>query len=261
MLEILDSPKYLVAIRLSADLTANDITEAYKLTEKAVASNNRVSFFIDVDPSTKFTVEGLLKDLIERVNQLGKRKKYFRAALVTDKGWMAALARVEGLVFSSMDVRVFDHSERDKALAWASEAPEALPAPVEPEPSIRIIKTNSDKVFAYQVNGRLRERDIKKVVAEMKPYLEKDGKFNVLARMEDFSGFDLMALLDDDLIRLKFKAASKLGRYAVVGPKPWMRNFLELVNSVIGSEIKAFDESEEAAAWDWIGAQRALHAE
>ena len=261
MLEVLESPKHLVAMRLSDDLTASDITAAYNAAEKAVKANDRVSFFVEVDPSMKFTVEGLLKDLVESVKQIGKLKKYYRAALVTDKGWMAALARVEGLVFSSIDVRVFAHKERGKAFAWASETPEPIRVPVEPEPSIRFIQTTSNNVFAYEVDGRLRERDIKKVVEEMKPYLQKDDKFNVLARMKNFRGFDLMALFDDDLLRLKFKAASKLGKYAIVGPKPWMRNLLELVNSVTSSEIRAFDVTDEAAAWEWVGAQQALLAE
>ncbi len=245
-------------MRLSDDLTASDITAGYNAAEKAVKANDRVSFFVEVDPSMKFTVEGLLKDLVESVNRIGKLKKYYRAALVTDKGWMAALAR---LVFSSIDVRVFAHNERDKAFAWASETPEPIRVPVEPDPSIRLIQTTSDNVFAYEVDGRLRERDIKKVVEEMKPYVQTDGKFNVLARMKDFRGLDLMALFDDDLLRLKFKAASKLGKYAIVGPKPWMRNLLELINAVASSEIKAFDVTEEAAAWEWVGAQQALLAE
>ena len=258
MLEILDSPKHLVAMRLSGELTASDITQAYKVTEDALKDTERISFFVEVDPSMKFTFEGLVKDLVESVGQWGKLKRYYRAALVTDRGWMAALARVEGLVFSSIDVRVFGHDERDKALAWASETPEPIPAKVDPEPAVRFIQTTSDNVFAYEVDGRLRERDIKNAVKEIKPLLDREGKFNVLARMKHFSGFDLLSVFDDDLIRLKLKAPSKIARYAVVGPRPWMRNLLELVSPLISTEIRAFDASEESAAWEWVGAQQAL---
>ncbi len=258
MLDILESPKHLVAMKLSGELTADDITKAYKSTEDALEANDRVSFFVEVDPSMKFTFEGLMKDLVESVNQLGKIKKYYRAALVTDKGWMAALARVEGLVFSSIDVRVFESGERNKAFAWASEMPVPEPVPVEPEASIRFIQTTSENVFAYEVDGRVREQDIKTAVAQIKPYFERDGKINVLARMKDFNGFDLLSVFDDELIKLKFKAPSKIEKYAVVGPKPWMRNFLELVNSVMSTDIRTFEASEEQAAWEWIGAQQAL---
>jgi hypothetical protein len=209
----------------------------------------------------QFTVQGLAKDLVESLNQWGKLKRYYRAAVVTDKGWLGALARVEGLVFSSIDVRVFSPDERDKAYAWASETPEAAPEPAEPTPSLHFLQTTSENVFAYEVDGRLREIDIKNAVREVKPYLEKEGKFNVLARMKNFSGFDLLSVFDDDLIRLKLKAPSKIARYAVIGPKSWMRNFLELIDPLFNTEIRTFDVSEEAAAWEWVGAQQALLTE
>jgi hypothetical protein len=258
MLEILDSPKHLLAMRLSGDLTADDITRAYKATDKALKDNDRLSFFIEVDPSMQFTVQGLAKDLVESVNQWGKLKKYYRAALVTDKGWLGALARVEGLVFCSIDVRVFGTDERDKAFAWASEAPERIPQPVQPEAAIHFIQTTSENVFAYEIDGRLHEIDIKTTVKELKPYLEREGKFNVLARMKNFNGLDLLSIFDDDLIRLKLRAPSKIARYAVIGPKSWMRNFLELIDPLLKTEIRTFDASEEAAAWEWVGAQQAL---
>ena len=258
MLEILDSPKHLVAMKLSGDLSAADISRAYKATEEALKANDRISFFAEVEPSMSLTFEGLVKDLFEGVGQWNKLKHYYRAAVVTDKGWLGTIARVEGLVFCSVDVRVFSQDGREKAFAWSAETPEPIPAPLEPEPSIHFLQTTSDNVFAYEVDGRLRERDIKSAVKELKPFFEREGKFNVLARMKDFSGFDLLSVFDDNLIRLKLKAPSKIAKYAVIGPKPWIRNLLELAGSVVSTEIKTFDVSEESAAWEWVGAQQAL---
>jgi len=258
MLEILESPKHLVAMRLSGQLTANDIDQAYKATDKALKDQDRISFFAEIDPSTSLTLEGLAKDLVEGVCQWNKLSKYYRAAVVTDKGWLSTIARVEGVVFSSIDVRVFGHEDRDKAFAWASEIPEPVETPAQPGPSIHFLQTTSENVFAYELDGRLRERDIKAAVQELKPYFERQGKFNVLARMKNFSGFDLFALLDDDYIRLKLKARSKVDKYALIGAKPWMRNLMELVSPVVRTEIRTFEASEEEAAWEWIGARQAL---
>lgn len=258
MLEILDSPKHLVAMRIAGGLTAADVESAYKAIDEALKKSERISFFAEVDPSMKVTIEGLLKDVFEGIGQWSKFKKYDRAALVTDKTWLGAVARVEGLVFSSIDVRVFDQANRDKAFAWASEIPEPVREPVVPEPAIRFLQTTNENVFAYEVDGRMRERDIKSAVEQLRPFFKREGKFNVLARMKDFNGFDLLSIFDDGLIRLKIKAPSKIAKYAVIGPKPWMRNLLELADSVFGTEIRAFDASEESAAWEWIGAQQAL---
>ncbi len=260
MIEILESPKHLVALKIAGSITGEDIEKAYKATDGALETNERVSFFAETGETLEFTLEGFLKDLWNGLGQLGRLSKYYRAAVVTDKGWLATMARVEGLVFSSIDVRVFEPADRDKAFVWASEKPEPLPEPAEPERSIHFLQTTSESVFAYEVNGRIRERDIKLAVEAMKPFFDREGKFNALVRMKDFAGFDLSAVLDDDLFRLKFKAASKIEKYAVIGPKPWMRNILELGGAVFPTEIRVFDAEEEAAAWEWVGAQQALLA-
>jgi len=261
MIEFINSAKHLVAMKLSGDLTADDIDNAYKATEKALKENNRVSFFAEIEPSATLTWEGIYKDLKEGIGQIGKLSRYYRAAVVTNKGWLGALARAEGLVFSSIDVRVFAPEERDKAFAWAAEQPEPLPKPAEPTASIHFLQTTDHNVFAYEINGRIREKDIKTAVKEVKPFFERDGKINVLARMKDFKGFDLSAVLDDDLVWMKYKALSKVGRYAVVGASNWVRNLLELISPVFSVEIRVFDASEEEAAWEWVGARQALLAE
>lgn len=261
MLEILESPKHLVAMKLSGSMTADDVTKAYDATNEALKENERISFFGEIDDSMNLTFEGLAKDLVTGVGQLGKLSKYYRAAVVTNKGWIGALARVEGLVFSSIDVKVFSLEERDKAFAWAAETPEPLPKPEEPKPAIHFLQTTNEKVFAYEINGRLREKDIKNTVEAMKPYIEREGKFNVLVRLKDFNGFDLTALLDDAVAKLKYRAISRVERYAIVGAKPWMRNFFELISPLFSAEIRVFEASDEAAAWEWVGAQQALLAE
>jgi hypothetical protein len=116
-------------------------------------------------------------------------------------------------------------------------------------------------VFAYEVNGRLRANDVKAAIKEFRSYLERDDKVNILGRLHGFSGFDLFAVLEDDLIKLKFKSLSKVDKYAIVGAKPWMRNFLELVSPITSIKVKVFDQEDEAAAWEWVGAQQALLAE
>lgn len=260
MIEILESPKHLIAMKISGSVTAEDIDKAYKATNEALSTNERVSFFAEVDDSMGLTIEGALKDLWNGIGQLGRLGKYYRAAVVTDKGWIATMARVEGLVFSSIDVRVFDPAERLKALAWASEAPEPLPKPEDAPASVHILHTTSENVFAWEVNGRVREKDVKAAVAAMKPYLEREGKFNVLVRLKDFGGFDLLSALDDELMKTKYKAISKVEKYAIIGAKPWMRNLVELVSGLFSTKIRFFDAEEEHAAWEWVGAEQALLA-
>lgn len=260
MIEILESPKHLIAMKIAGSITAEDIEKAYKATNEALKENERVSIFAEVDVSTGFTVEGFLKDLWNGIGQLGRLGKYYRAAVVTDKGWIATMARVEGLVFSSIDVRVFEPAERAKAFAWASEKPEPLPKPEDAPASVHFLQTTSENVFAWEVNGRIREKDVKAAIEAMKPFLDRNGKFNALARLKNFGGFDLLAALDDDLIKLKYNAISKIEKYAIIGAKPWMRNLMELTAPLFSTKIRFFDPEEEHAAWEWVGAEQALLA-
>lgn len=260
MIEILESPKHLIAMKIGGSVTAEDIDRAYRATNGALKENERVSFFAEVDHTFGLTVEGALKDLWNGIGQLGRLGKYYRAAVVTDKGWIATMARVEGIVFSSIDVRVFEPTERDKAFAWASEKPEPLPKPEDAPASVHFLQTTSDNVFAWEINGKLREKDVKAAVEHLKPFLEREGKFNVLARMKNFGGFDLLSVLDDDLVKAKYKALSKVEKYAIVGASAWVRNFLELISGLFSAEIRFFDLEEEHAAWEWVGAEQALLA-
>jgi hypothetical protein len=39
-----------------------------------------------------------------------------------------------------------------------------------------------------------------------------------------------------------------------------MRNFIELLSPLTSVKVRFFDLGEEAAAWEWVGAQQALLA-
>jgi hypothetical protein len=261
MLEKLDSPKHLVAMRLSGGMTASDVEQAYKAIEEAIKTNDRISFFAEVDPSLHLTAQGLFKDAIEGLSHIGKMKHYYRAAVVTDKGWMAAAARVEGLVFSSIDVRVFEPGDRDKAFAWASEKPVSAPKPKEPKRAVHFLKTSSERVVAYEVDGRIGEKDIVAAAAELKEAFAGPGKINVLGRIKNWEGFDLSSVINDDYVKVKFQALSKVEKYAIIGGPAWMRNFIELMQPLFSVEMRVFDATEEEAAWDFVGARQALLAE
>jgi hypothetical protein len=105
------------------------------------------------------------------------------------------------------------------------------------------------------------EKDIEEAVKELKSKFERKEKVNILARMKNFKGFDLSALLNDDLYRVKYQSLSKVEKYAVVGAPTWMRNFLELIDPAFNLKIRVFDVEKENDAWEWVGASQALLAE
>lgn len=261
MFERLDSPKHLIAGKITGDLTADDIVAMNKLVDEALKSNGSISFYAEIDKTVKLTFDGLIKDFIDGISRLGQLNRFYRAAVVTDRGWVAAVARIEGLVFYSMDIRAFSFEDKAKAFAWAAEEPEEKAKPAEPGPGIHFLQTTNDAVFAYEVTGRILEKDITRTVDELNRLYDSHEKINILAKMGKFSGFDITAFLNDNFVKAKFRSFSKVDKYAVIGAKPWMRNFLELVDPLFAVKIKVFDAEDEQAAWDWIGSSQALLAE
>lgn len=260
MLEILDSPKHLVAFKLSKELTADDVERSTKALTDALKDQERINLFTEIEGSISLTLEGLWKDLVNSVSNFGVHRKIARAAVVSNSEVYSFLFRVEGLVFSSIEMRVFSPEQRDEAYSWASKEPEPLPKPEPPTRAIHFLQTTNPNVFAYEVNGRVTDADILETVRELKTIFERSENANILARMKNFGGFELGALLNDDLYRVKFQALSKVEKYAVVGAPAWMRNFLELIDPAFKMKVRVFDIEQENEAWEWVGASQALLA-
>jgi hypothetical protein len=260
MLEILEAPKHLVAFKLSKELTAEDVDRSTKVLTDALKEQERINIFTEIDSSVSLTLEGLWRDLVNSVSTFGLIKKINRLAVVSGSPVYSALLRVEGLVFSSIEMRVFRPEQRDEAFAWASKKPDTLPKPEPPKRALHFIQTSSESVVAYEIDGRVTEEDVKESVKELKSKFEQHEKINILVRMKNFKGYDLAALLNDELYRVKYQSLSKVERYAVVGAPTWMRNFLELIDPAFKVKIQVFDADEEEAAWEWVGASQLLLA-
>src|SRR5262245_29124070 len=203
MLEILESPKHLVAFKLSKELTAEDVDKGTKALIEALKDQERINIFTEVEGSINFTLEGLWKDLVNSVSNFGMHRKVYRLGIVSGSETYRFLFRVEGLVFSSIEMRVFSPEKRDEAFAWTSKEPEPLPKPEPAKRAIHFLQTTNDNVFAYEVDGRVTEEDIRETVKELKRKYDEKEKVNILARMKNFNGFELLSLLNDDLYRVK----------------------------------------------------------
>ncbi len=260
MLEILKSPKHLVAFKLSGELTANDVERSTNALIDALKTQERVSIFAEIGEPFSLTLEGLWKDLVNSFNNFGIRKKVFRLAVVSPSEVYSAILRIEGFVLSSTAMRVFTPEQREEAFAWASKKPEPMPKPEPAKRAIRFIQTTNENVFAYEVDGRVIDADVKETAAELHGLFERKEKANVIALIRDFGGFELSALLRDDLVRVKIQSLSKVERYAVVGAPTWMRNLLELLDPALKMKIRVFEPEQEQDAWDWVGASQALLA-
>lgn len=252
MLQITSSPGTLVAMSVSGQITGKDMDTVIKAVEAALLHNERVSLYAEVEKSISFTAEAFFKDLRYGFSKLRELKRFYRAAVITNNKWLATLVRVEGLVFSQIEIKVFPTSEREAAINWASERAPLIELPKETKQAIRMLETDKPNVVAFEIDGQITMEDVNRVIDIFRPILKNQEKICVLGRFKNYRGFDFNAVAQDSFFSFKTKTLSKVERYAVVGAPVWLENFIELLNPLFETEMKCFSSQAEDEAWAWL---------
>jgi universal stress protein A len=115
---------------------------------------------------------------------------------------------------------------------------------------IKRLPVQEDNILAYRVTGRLRHADYQALLPQPEQHIQDKGKLSVLFELRDFRGWDLAAAWDD--FRFTLDHADDFGRIAVVGARRLERWMTALSSPFVGGEIRFFDESQLAEAWDWL---------
>jgi hypothetical protein len=108
-------------MRATGRVDAADVERGITAVEQSLKSHARVAIHAEIDISG-MTPRALVKDIGYGLSKLGELRRFSRAAVVTDQRWVRWIASVEGALFP-IDVRVFALSQKDAAMAWASEPP------------------------------------------------------------------------------------------------------------------------------------------
>ncbi|WP_152051010.1 SpoIIAA family protein [Tautonia marina] len=117
---------------------------------------------------------------------------------------------------------------------------------------IEQIQTDSPKLLAFRLSGKLHDEDYRSFVPTIETALAAaGGKVSLLAQFEDFHGWDLHAAWDD--LSLGVKHYSDFERIALVGDKKWQEWMTRFCKPFTRANVKYFDASEVEAAWAWLG--------
>ena len=123
MVEILPSPDHVVAIKISGTLTATDYDRIVAEVSAKLARHKRLGILVDMVDLDDFTLEAGWKDLRYSLSLLGELARFPREAVVSDKQWVRALARIADPLVPHVEIQVFGPGERDAALAWVADLP------------------------------------------------------------------------------------------------------------------------------------------
>ena len=122
MIELLDAPENVVAIQASGTLDAADYDRIIAAVEARLASHPRIGVVAEMDAFRGLTMEALWKDLQYNARRIGGWDRFPRCALVTDEGWLKAMAAFWDPLIPGVEMKVFKPGETAAAIAWAAGA-------------------------------------------------------------------------------------------------------------------------------------------
>jgi hypothetical protein len=114
---------------------------------------------------------------------------------------------------------------------------------------IEQLKTDSPKVLAFKMSGKLHDEDYKTFVPLVDAAIAQEGKVRMLAQFHDFHGWDMHALWDD--IKFATTHCTRIERIALVGEKKWEEWMARVCKPFTMAKVRYFDagQMDEAVAW------------
>ena len=119
-------------------------------------------------------------------------------------------------------------------------------------PAIRRIEASRDDLFAIDIVGHVSAADGENLFGLMEAAYALYPRIDVLVRLVDYDGVDWAHIADETLKQGAVHALDHVGRCATIGEPDWTRDARHVLPTI---EFRHFEADEEAAAWQWLGAQ------
>lgn len=120
--------------------------------------------------------------------------------------------------------------------------------------SIRAIPVALPPLYAFEVDGRIAVQDVEWMAGVLEAAFAAQETVDILIVMRNYQGLDVGAAFDSKALRAQARAATHVGRYAVVGAPDWAEAMINLLSPVSPVEAKTFDLEDEGNAWAWVRA-------
>ena len=116
MLEIIDiGAENVLALRMDGKIELDDIERVKTRVEEILEDHEKVRVYAEVSSFDGISFQALWEDL---KLGFGNLSKFSHKAVVSDKKWMANMARFADKLFGSIELRHFTPDERDAAIEW-----------------------------------------------------------------------------------------------------------------------------------------------
>jgi hypothetical protein len=122
------------------------------------------------------------------------------------------------------------------------------------EGSIRQIESGRPGLLAFEVDGKIRKRDIEAMARTVKDAFAMPGKIDIIIVMTNYDGIEFGAAFDAESLTAQAESVTQLRKYAVVGAPGWAEAMISLLSPLTPVEERTFDLEEAEQAWAWVRA-------
>jgi hypothetical protein len=118
--------------------------------------------------------------------------------------------------------------------------------------AISEVPTRRRDLFAFEVDGKIHEKDIEWMARRLKSAFDSLGTVDIIIVMKNWDGIDFSAVFDTESLSAQGRAASHVRKYAVVGAPGWAEAMINMFSPLSPVEAKTFDLEDEKKAWAWV---------
>jgi SpoIIAA-like len=119
---------------------------------------------------------------------------------------------------------------------------------------IQLKEEEGGRTLVVHVTGKLVKADYASFVHEFERLFQQRGKLRVLYDMTDFHGWDLGALWEGTMLKIKHSSdTERVERCAMVGEKKWQKDMTTFCKPLTNATIRYFDHADAAEARKWLG--------
>ena len=118
MIELLDSPGHVIALKVSHKITGAELDTIMDRLDEAMAAHDKIHVFVETQSIDGIELSGLASYAARAMPLFGKLGRFGRVAVVADQAWVRAGTRLESALLPNIRYRTYMPEERDEALAW-----------------------------------------------------------------------------------------------------------------------------------------------
>ena len=122
MLELLDAPGDVVAVRVSHKIMGSDLDPIMDRLESAMSQHEKVHVFVETKLIDGLEISSLPSYAARAWPLFGKLNRFGRVAVVADQAWVRIGTRLESALLPNISYRTYMPDERDEAFDWVTDA-------------------------------------------------------------------------------------------------------------------------------------------